>query len=179
VHANSGTTLYIGRWDGHIPKNDIEKNTFVSYPIFPKKETSCKEIRVSFTKLKLINRRFPMNEEDRTRLEEFRQFRKEIRGSAEYLLVGIDVAKDKHYAFFWHSHRKDRGRRFWIDLRPSQEVECASQRPGRSTRPLPHSLARSPGYSQLGLSEKRRRIGCYPVPAVALCEGFGLRRFAQ
>ena len=26
-----------------------------------------------------------MNEEDRTRLEEFRQFRKEIRGSAEYL----------------------------------------------------------------------------------------------
>jgi len=41
-----------------------------------------------------------MNEEDRTRLEEFRQFRKEIRGSTEYLLVGIDVAKDKHYAFF-------------------------------------------------------------------------------
>jgi len=41
-----------------------------------------------------------MNEADRTRLEEFRQFRKEIRGSAEYLLVGIDVAKDEHYAFF-------------------------------------------------------------------------------
>ena len=41
-----------------------------------------------------------MNEEDGIRLEEFRQFRKEVRGSAEYLLVGIDVAKDKHYAFF-------------------------------------------------------------------------------
>jgi transposase len=41
-----------------------------------------------------------MNGEDRTRLEEFRQFRREVRGSAEYLLVGIDVAKDKHYAFF-------------------------------------------------------------------------------
>ena len=41
-----------------------------------------------------------MNEEDRSRLEEFRQFRKEIRGSAEYLVVGIDVAKDKHHAFF-------------------------------------------------------------------------------
>ena len=41
-----------------------------------------------------------MSEEDRSRLEEFRQFRKEVRGSAEYLLVGIDVAKDKHYAFF-------------------------------------------------------------------------------
>jgi transposase len=41
-----------------------------------------------------------MNEEDRTRLEEFRQFRKEVRGSTEYLLVGIDVAKDQHHAFF-------------------------------------------------------------------------------
>jgi len=41
-----------------------------------------------------------MNQEDRSRLEEFRQFRKEVRGSTEYLLVGIDVAKDKHYAFF-------------------------------------------------------------------------------
>ena len=41
-----------------------------------------------------------MNEVDRSRLEEFRQFRKEVRGSREYLLVGIDVAKDKHYAFF-------------------------------------------------------------------------------
>jgi len=41
-----------------------------------------------------------MNQEDRSRLEDFRQFRKEVRGSGEYLLVGIDVAKDKHYAFF-------------------------------------------------------------------------------
>jgi transposase len=41
-----------------------------------------------------------MNEVDRTRLEEFRQFRREVRGSTEYLLVGIDVAKDKHHAFF-------------------------------------------------------------------------------
>jgi len=41
-----------------------------------------------------------MNEEDRSRLEEFRQFRREVRGSREYLLVGIDIAKEKHYAFF-------------------------------------------------------------------------------
>ena len=41
-----------------------------------------------------------MNEGDGTRLEEFRQFRKEVRGSNEYLLVGIDIAKEKHYAFF-------------------------------------------------------------------------------
>jgi transposase len=41
-----------------------------------------------------------MNPEESTRLEEFRQFRKEVRGSSEYLLVGIDVAKDKHHALF-------------------------------------------------------------------------------
>ena len=36
---------------------------------------------------------------DTTRVERFRQLRKEIRGSNEHLIVGIDVAKDKHYAF--------------------------------------------------------------------------------
>jgi len=41
-----------------------------------------------------------MNNVDNIRLEQYRQIRKEIRGSREYLIVGIDVAKDKHYAFF-------------------------------------------------------------------------------
>jgi transposase len=41
-----------------------------------------------------------MNNVDTIRLEQYRQIRKEIRGSREYLIVGIDVAKDKHYAFF-------------------------------------------------------------------------------
>jgi len=41
-----------------------------------------------------------MNEVDAIRVEEFRQFKKEIRGSREYLVVGIDVAKEKHHAFF-------------------------------------------------------------------------------
>ena len=41
-----------------------------------------------------------MSQEDGSRLEEFRQFRKEVRGSTEYLIVGIDVAKDRHHAFF-------------------------------------------------------------------------------
>ena len=35
-----------------------------------------------------------------SRLEEFRQLKKEIRGSEEHLIVGIDVAKEKHHAFF-------------------------------------------------------------------------------
>jgi len=37
---------------------------------------------------------------DRIRVERFRQLKAEIRGSQEYLIVGIDVAKDKHNAFF-------------------------------------------------------------------------------
>jgi transposase len=40
-----------------------------------------------------------MNETDHIRLEEFRQLKKEIRGSKEYLIVGVDVAKEKHHAF--------------------------------------------------------------------------------
>ena len=37
---------------------------------------------------------------DRIRLDDFRQLKKEIRGSKEHVIVGIDVAKDKHNAFF-------------------------------------------------------------------------------
>ena len=56
-----------------------------------------------------------MNETDRIRLEEFRQFKKEIRGSAEYLIVGIDVAKDKHHAFFGMATGKTLLRRLVFD----------------------------------------------------------------
>ena len=41
-----------------------------------------------------------MNEVERIRLEEFRQLKEEIRGSKEHLIVGIDVAKERHNAFF-------------------------------------------------------------------------------
>ena len=47
-----------------------------------------------------------MNVVDGIRIEEFRQFKKEIRGSKEYLIVGIDVAKDKHHAFFGTANGK-------------------------------------------------------------------------
>jgi transposase len=41
-----------------------------------------------------------MDEVNRNRLEEFRQLRQEIRQSEEYLIIGIDIAKDRHHAFF-------------------------------------------------------------------------------
>jgi transposase len=41
-----------------------------------------------------------MKQHDGSRLAEFCQFRKEIRGSTEYLIVGLDIGKERHNAFF-------------------------------------------------------------------------------
>jgi transposase len=41
-----------------------------------------------------------MEHVDSIRLQQFRQVKKEIRGSDRYLIVGIDVAKERHNAFF-------------------------------------------------------------------------------
>jgi transposase len=41
-----------------------------------------------------------MDREENIRVEKFRQLKKEIRGSERHLIVGIDVAKQKHHAFF-------------------------------------------------------------------------------
>jgi transposase len=49
---------------------------------------------------------------NRNRLEEFRQLRQEIRHSEEYLIVGIDIAKDRHHAFFGTGTGKTLLRRF-------------------------------------------------------------------
>ena len=56
-----------------------------------------------------------MNEKDLTRIKEYRQIRKEIRRSDKYLVVGIDVGKEKHYAYYGTSNGKTLQRRlvFW------------------------------------------------------------------
>ena len=41
-----------------------------------------------------------MNDLNVIRLAQFCQFKKKIRGSTEYLLVGLDIAKERHNAFF-------------------------------------------------------------------------------
>lgn len=41
-----------------------------------------------------------MKHDNVNRYAEFCQFRREIRGSAEHVIVGIDVAKERHHAFF-------------------------------------------------------------------------------
>jgi len=50
-----------------------------------------------------------MNDVDR--FIQFSQFRKQIRGSLTHLIVGIDIAKDKHHAFFGTANGKALWRR--------------------------------------------------------------------
>jgi transposase len=53
-----------------------------------------------------------MDEVNRNRLEEFRQLRQEIRQSEKHLIVGIDIAKEHHHAFFGTAMGKTLLRRF-------------------------------------------------------------------
>ena len=41
-----------------------------------------------------------MNDNDISRIEHFRQFKNEIRGSDRFLIVGLDIGKNMHHAFF-------------------------------------------------------------------------------
>ena len=56
-----------------------------------------------------------MNEVEDIRLKEFRQFKKEIRGSKDHLIVGIDIAKEKHHAFLATATGKTLFRRLIFD----------------------------------------------------------------
>jgi transposase len=47
-----------------------------------------------------------MNENERNRVDGFRQFKKRIRGSTEDLVVGLDIGKRKHHAFFGNANGK-------------------------------------------------------------------------
>ena len=54
-------------------------------------------------------------EDNLERLETFRTLKEEIRGSTDHLLVGIDVAKDRHHAFFGTPTGKTLRKRFVFD----------------------------------------------------------------
>jgi len=52
-----------------------------------------------------------MNVDEVSRIKAFRQIRKEVRGTDKYLIVGIDIGKVKHYAFYRTSTGKTLKRR--------------------------------------------------------------------
>jgi hypothetical protein len=47
-----------------------------------------------------------MNATEGNRVHEFRQFKQRIRGSSEELVVGLDIGKRKHHAFFGNGNGK-------------------------------------------------------------------------
>jgi len=53
-----------------------------------------------------------MDTNEDIRLKEFRQLKREIRGSRDHLVIGIDIAKDRHHAFFGMPTGKTILRRF-------------------------------------------------------------------
>ena len=50
------------------------------------------------------------------RLELFRRMKASVRGSEKYLLVGVDVAKNNHHAFFWKTNGVRLDIRSFVDL---------------------------------------------------------------
>jgi transposase len=71
-----------------------------------------------------------MNESEVTRYEKFCQFKAEIRASGNYLIVGIDVAKDRHHAFLGTATGRALLRRLLFDnnqLGFNRLIERASQ----------------------------------------------------
>lgn len=56
-----------------------------------------------------------MDQDDGSRLLEFRQLKKEIRGSSDHMVVGIDIAKDHHVAFFGTAKGKTLFKRLSFD----------------------------------------------------------------
>ena len=58
---------------------------------------------------------FVMDRSEDIRLREFRQLKRGVRGSGEYLVVGIDVAKERHHAFFGTATGKTLVRRLVFD----------------------------------------------------------------
>ena len=116
-----------------------------------------------------------MNEEDDIRLKEFRQLKKEIRGSKEYLIVGIDVAKDKHYAFFGTATGKTLLRRLIFDNTNEGfrklEVQVQAIQVARSLPKVVYGLEPSANYHK-PLGEHLIRSGA----KVVLVSGVAVKR---
>jgi transposase len=56
-----------------------------------------------------------MNSHEATRYEKFCQIKAEIRSSSDYLIVGIDVAKERHHGFFGTARGRTLLRRLLFD----------------------------------------------------------------
>jgi transposase len=106
-----------------------------------------------------------------TRHARFCQFRKKIRGSSKFLIVGIDIAKDKHHAFFGTARGKTLRRRLifgnhiegynrlieQVDMLSAQhkleKIAFGLEPTGNYHKPLAHWLIKQ-GYNTVLVSGK-------------------------
>lgn len=100
------------------------------------------------------------DEPDRLRL--FRILRSEIRGSSEYLVVGIDVAKEKHHAFYGTANGKVLRKRFVFENRRADF---------ESLRALARDLAGQNGLGKTVYGLEPTGVYHKPLVEYLLCQG--------
>ena len=66
----------------------------------PPKEKPPVKIEMMHPHQIILSEEVSVDKNDDSRLEEFRQLKREIRGSTRHLVVGMDIAKERHNAFF-------------------------------------------------------------------------------
>jgi transposase len=66
----------------------------------PPKEKPPVKIEMMHPHQIILSEEVSVDKNDDSRLEEFRQLKRDIRGSTRHLVVGMDIAKERHHAFF-------------------------------------------------------------------------------
>jgi transposase len=94
--ATAKKSLYILMTSGYTPNGSGEKSFLSDY----QKRNLLLSYRAMRQHHTNPNKEVSMVQNEDSRLKEFRQLKEEIRGSAQHLVVGIDIAKERHYAFF-------------------------------------------------------------------------------
>jgi len=107
-----------------------------------------------------------MHVEEITRIKEFRQIRKEVRGSEKYLLVGVDVGKEKHYAFYGTANGKTLERRlvFWNNFSGIEMLmdHANALKEGNGLEKIVYGMEPTSNYHK-PLAEYLIRCGCNVV----------------
>ena len=87
-------TLYMKRGKGYTSEGAEGKNNSIA----TKRRNLL--LRMMRATQNPITRRFPMIDSEDNRLRAFHPMKEQIRGSKEHLIVGSDIANEKHHAFF-------------------------------------------------------------------------------
>jgi hypothetical protein len=84
----------------------------------PPKEKPPVKIEMMHPHQIILSEEVSVDKNDDSRLEEFRQLKRDIRGSTQHLVVGMDIAKERHHAFFGTPAGPNRGSDTVIKVKP-------------------------------------------------------------